>query len=307
MFACNGILFNHESPVRGETFVTRKITRALARIKLGLQDCLFLGNMDAKRDWGHAKDYVEMQWLMLQPVEWSRHGSGYFQSLQSAQAEADAAAQKLVVVSQQAHQAEQLAQENIRLRKLLELRDRLDTPAQAAQVIYDTADAFTRRVVIDQGQVHGVEQGVPVMDEGGVLGQVTRVFPLVSEVTLLVDRDQAIPVLNLRTGARAVAYGDPTAEHGGGIELRFIQANADVREGDLLTTSGVDGVYPPGLPVARVAHVERRADSAFARIYCQPLAQVQGVRHVVVLKPLTDHLPPRPQPAQAEHGKRARK
>ncbi|OJZ17360.1 MAG: GDP-mannose 4,6-dehydratase [Thiobacillus sp. 65-29] len=66
MYACNGILFNHESPLRGETFVTRKITRALARIKLGLQDCLFLGNLDAKRDWGHAKDYVEMQWLMLQ-------------------------------------------------------------------------------------------------------------------------------------------------------------------------------------------------------------------------------------------------
>jgi GDPmannose 4,6-dehydratase len=66
MYACNGILFNHESPVRGETFVTRKITRALARIKLGLQECLFLGNLNAKRDWGHAKDYVEMQWLMLQ-------------------------------------------------------------------------------------------------------------------------------------------------------------------------------------------------------------------------------------------------
>lgn len=66
IYACNGILFNHESPIRGETFVTRKITRALARVKLGLQDCLFLGNMDAKRDWGHARDYVEMQWLMLQ-------------------------------------------------------------------------------------------------------------------------------------------------------------------------------------------------------------------------------------------------
>jgi len=66
IYACNGILFNHESPVRGETFVTRKITRALARIKLGLQDCLYLGNLDARRDWGHAKDYVEMQWLMLQ-------------------------------------------------------------------------------------------------------------------------------------------------------------------------------------------------------------------------------------------------
>jgi GDPmannose 4,6-dehydratase len=66
IYACNGILFNHESPIRGETFVTRKITRALARIKLGLQDCLYLGNLDAKRDWGHARDYVEMQWLMLQ-------------------------------------------------------------------------------------------------------------------------------------------------------------------------------------------------------------------------------------------------
>ena len=248
-----------------------------------------------------------LQWLVFQPVELARQGSGYFQSLQAAQADADAAAQKLALVSQQAHQAEQLAQENARLRNLLALRERLQTPAQAAQVIYDTADPYTRRVVIDQGQLHGVEQGVPVMDEGGVLGQVTRVFPLVSEVTLLVDRDQAIPVLNLRTGARAVAYGDPTADHGGGIELRFIQANADVREDDLLTTSGVDGVYPPGLPVARVTHVERRADSAFARIYCKPLAQVQGVRHVMVLKPLTDHLPPRPEPAPTVTSKRVRK
>jgi GDPmannose 4,6-dehydratase len=69
MYACNGILFNHESPVRGETFVTRKITRALARIKLGTQDCVYLGNLDARRDWGHAKDYIEMQWLMLQQPE----------------------------------------------------------------------------------------------------------------------------------------------------------------------------------------------------------------------------------------------
>jgi len=69
MYACNGILFNHESPVRGETFVTRKITRGLARVKMGLQDCVFLGNLDAKRDWGHARDYVEMQWLMLQREE----------------------------------------------------------------------------------------------------------------------------------------------------------------------------------------------------------------------------------------------
>ena len=239
-----------------------------------------------------------VQWLMLKPVELASHGSGYFQSLATAQEELDAARQKMTTIGQRANQAEQLAMENTRLRQLLALRDRLETPAQAAAVIYDTADPYTRRVVIDRGQMGGVVLGSPVMDDAGVLGQVTRVFPLVSEVTLLVDRDQAIPVLNVRTGARGVAYGDPVAGHGGGMELRFMPANADVNEGDLLTTSGVDGLYPSGLPVAKVVRVERRADSAFARIYCMPLAQVQGARHVVVLQPLADNALPRPEPVQ---------
>jgi rod shape-determining protein MreC len=102
----------------------------------------------------------------------------------------------------------------------------------------------------------------------------------VSEVTLLIDRDQAIPVLNMRTGARGVAYGDPVASHGGGMELRFMSANADVQENDLLTTSGSTGCIHPGLPVARVVRVERRADSAFARIYCARIAAIQGAHHV---------------------------
>jgi len=238
-----------------------------------------------------------VQWLMLQPVEFASHGAGYFQALSAAQQDLDAARKKMTTMGQRANQAEQLVLENARLRQLLALRDRLETPAQAAEVIYDTADPYTRRVVLDRGQMGGVELGSPVMDEAGVLGQVTRVFPLVSEVTLLVDRDQAIPVLNIRTGVRGVAYGDPVAGHGGGMELRFMPANADIREEDLLTTSGVDGLYPPGLPVARVVRVERRADSAFARIYCMPLAQVQGARHVMVLKPLAEDALPRPEPA----------
>ncbi|AOG23298.1 rod shape-determining protein MreC [Acidovorax sp. RAC01] len=245
-----------------------------------------------------------IQWAMLKPVELASRGSGYFQSLQEAQQELDAARQRMTQMGQRANQAEQLELENGRLRQLLALRDRLQTPAQAAEVIYDTADPFTRRVVIDRGQTGGVEPGSPVMDEAGVLGQVTRVFPLVSEVTLLVDRDQAIPVLNIRTGARGVAYGDPVAGNGGGMELRFMPANADVRADDVLTTSGVDGLYPPGLPVARVVRVERRADSAFARVYCVPLAQVQGARHVVVLKPLPENALPRPEPAHPAPAKR---
>ena len=283
---------------------------ALSRLAVFSALALFLMVADARFDMSGpfrkavATALYPVQWLMLKPVEFAHHAASYFQSLQATQQELDAAQQKMTLMGQRANQAEQLALENGRLRQLLALRDRLETPAQAAEVIYDTADTYTRRVVIDRGQMGGVEPGSPVMDEVGVLGQVTRVFPLVSEVTLLVDREQAIPVLNVRTGVRGVAYGDPVAGHGGGMELRFMPANADVREDDLLTTSGVDGLYPSGLPVARVVRVERRADSAFARIYCVPLAKVQGARHVVVLKPLADNALARPEPVHAAPAKR---
>lgn len=248
-----------------------------------------------------------VQWLMLKPVELTSQGAGYLQALQRAQDEAANARKELVLMSQRANQAEQLVQENDRLRKLLELRDRLVTSAQAAQILYDSADPYTRRVVVDQGAMNGVELGSPVMDEGGILGQVTRVQPSLSEVTLLIDRDQAIPVLNIRTGARGVAYGDPVASHGGGMELRFVSANADVKEGDLLTTSGLDGIYPPGLPVAHVLHVERRADSAFARIYCRPIAKIGSARHVMLLKSVAGQLPARPVPEPAAAAKNGRR
>ena len=244
-----------------------------------------------------------VQWLMLQPVAMVQDASGYLQTLQSAQDEAADARAQLAQLSQHANQAELLLQENERLRQLLDLRARLTTPSQAAQILYDTADPYRHRVVVDQGRMHGVELGSPVLDAAGIVGQVTRVQPYVSEVTLLIDRDQAIPVLNVRTGARGVAYGDPVVSHGGGMELRFVSANADVQEGDLLTTSGMDGVYPAGLPVARVLRVDRRADSAFARIYCKPVAQIEGARHVMLLKPVAGQLPetikpePTPEPA----------
>ncbi|HNZ90878.1 MAG TPA: rod shape-determining protein MreC [Acidovorax sp.] len=283
---------------------------ALSRLVLYSALALFLMVADARFQLtGALRQAVAtvlypVQWLMLQPVEFIAQGSGYFQSLRTAQESADAARKQAALLSQRSSQAEQLMQENARLRQLLNLRARLETPAQAAQVLYDTADPYTRRVVVDQGQTAGVELGAPVLDETGVLGQVTRVFPFVSEVTLLIDRDQAIPVLNIRTGARGVAYGDPVAAHAGGMELRFMPANADIQEGDLLTTSGVDGVYPPGLPVAKVVRVERRADSAFARIYCAPMAAMQGARHVMLLKPAAERLPERPEPAVVPAGKK---
>lgn len=234
-----------------------------------------------------------VQWLALQPVQLAQGGSEYFSTLHSAQASRDEAIRKLGLQSQRANQVEQLTLENERLRQLLSLRERLHSQAMAAQVLYDAADPYTRKVIIDKGLADKVGLGSPVLDEHGVLGQVTRVYPLVSEVTLISDRDHATPVLNARTSARGVVFGD-VSTHADAMELRFMAANADVAEGDLLTTSGVDGVYPPGLPVARIEKIERRADAAFARISCVPLALVGGASHVMVLEPPVSQIPARP-------------
>ena len=235
------------------------------------------------------------QWLAMRPVLLYQHSSQYFSSLTTAQSAQQEVIRKHNLQSQRANQVEQLSLENERLRKALGLRERLQSPSVAAQVIYDAADPFSRKVIIDKGMADKVGLGSPVLDEFGVLGQVTRVYPLVSEVTLITDRDHAIPVLNTRTGARGVAFGDVSL-HVDAMELRFMAANADVAEGDLLTTSGVDGVYPPGLPVARIQKIERRVDAVFARIYCVPLAMVAGAGHVLVLEPTNAQIPPRPAP-----------
>jgi rod shape-determining protein MreC len=244
-----------------------------------------------------------VQWLILQPVNAIGEVGNYFQSLHTAQTSEGEALRRLATQAERSLQVEQLDLENRRLRELLAMRERITTPASGAQVLYDSADPYSRKVVIDRGQTHGIAPGSPVIDESGVLGQVTRVYPLVSEVTLLIDRDQAIPVLNARTGVRGVAYGQPSAS-GDGLELRYTLANADINEGDLLTTSGVDGVYPPGLPVARVREVERRAESSFTRVACTPLARMQGTLHVLVLAPVGPMLPPSPLPATPARGAR---
>lgn len=236
-----------------------------------------------------------LQWTVMQPLRLIDLAGNYFASLESASGDVQRAQQRLAEQALRAGQVEQLALENTRLRQLLGLRETLTLDAQAAQVLYDAADPYTRKVVLDKGMAHDVQAGSPVLDELGVLGQVTRVYPTLSEVTLLTDREQSIPVLNTRTGARSLAYGD-SGTSVGALELRFVAATADVQVGDLLSTSGVDGVYPPGLTVARVAKVERRADSPFARILCAPTARADGARHVLVVKPLSDQIAPRPAP-----------
>lgn len=235
-----------------------------------------------------------VKWLAMRPVLLLQEGLNYFTVMAENQGNEDAARKKLALQALRVSQVEQLEQENRRLRQLLNLSERLTTTAQAAQVLYDAADPYTRKVIINRGAMHKVALGSPVLDESGVVGQVTQVYPVESEVTLITDRNHAIPVLIVRTGARGVAYGDSSSRTDA-LELRYMAANADVAVGDLLTTSGIDGIYPPGLPVAKVRKVERQVDTVFARIDCEPLALISGTAHVLVLKPVQDQIPPRPE------------
>ncbi|MFT4063401.1 rod shape-determining protein MreC [Paraburkholderia sp.] len=197
---------------------------------------------------------------------------------------------KDLLLSQQANTAASLAAENGHLRALLQLSQHLTTQSLPAEIQYDTRDPFTQKVVIGRGAQQGIQNGSPVVNEDGVIGQVTRVFPLQAEVTLLTDKDQAVPVEILRTGLRSVIYGTPK---GDSLDLRFVPISADVQAGDELVTSGLDGVYPPGLPVAKVVRVDKQADTAFARVVCQPVAAVRGARQLLVLHVAND-VPPRP-------------
>jgi rod shape-determining protein MreC len=226
---------------------------------------------------------LPIQWLVLQPGEALSAMGTYFQNLDQAQTNLKAAELKVLQQSVRSQQVEQLQIENQNLRQLMGLQSSMVVASQAAEVLFDVPDPYNQRIVIDRGQLKNVALGSPVIDAGGVVGQVTRVYPMTSEVTLLTDKDQSIPVLNSRTGARNITSGDVLAGQPM-IELKFVPASADVKEGDLLTTSGIDGVYPAGLQVARISHIERRVDISFARIHATPLAELKG-RHVLILQP----------------------
>ena len=245
-----------------------------------------------------------LQWLSLQPVHAFNALTRYFGDLENAQDAALNFQTRTIAQAQRLQQVEQLSQENAHLRQLLELRAQVAGPAKAVQVLYDTSDPYTQRVVVDRGLMAGIVPGSAVIDTAGVVGQVTRVYPLVSEVTLLTDRAQSIPVMNARTGSRYVAHGDPQTL-GGSLDLKFVPAGADMQKGDLLTTSGIDGVYPAGLHVGRIARIDRRVDSSFARVHAEPMATERG-RHLLVLLPVKDWPePPKPEVPKAAKAKSA--
>lgn len=198
-------------------------------------------------------------------------------------------------------QLKALQAENAQLRALIAARERLELKVIGAEVLYAARDPFSRKIIVDKGLQNDITPGRAVVDDRGVVGQVTRVYPWLSEVTLITDKGQFVPVQNLRNGLRAVLAG---TGNDGVLELRFIPLNADFQNGDRLVTSGIDGVYPPGLPVAQVSQVERNAAQLFARITCIPLAGVAS--HTQVLIVAGQRVAP-PRPAEEQKPARPKK
>jgi rod shape-determining protein MreC len=191
--------------------------------------------------------------------------------------------------------------ENARLRALLDVRAQYAATAVAVQVLYTSRDPFTQKVFVDKGTSAGVAAGAGVIDANGVVGQVTRAFPYMAEVTLITDRDQAVPVQVERSGARSVLFGNGT---GRSPELRFTSPSADIRAGDRLVTSGLDHTYPPGLAVAEIVDVVRDSGQMFARILCKPLAGIDHSEFLLVLSQSAS-MPARPEePGDAEAAKK---
>ena len=192
-------------------------------------------------------------------------------------------------------QAQLQTAENNQLRRLMDAREHLPVKSMLAEILYDARDVNSRKVILDRGTQQGVALGLPVIDNQGVVGQVTRVFPFTSEVTLLTDKEQAIPVQLLRNGLRSVAYGRGKS---GALELRFTAPNADIQVGDIVVTSGLDGVYPAGLAVARVTQVENSAGGSFGGVVCQPLGGISNNTQLLILMS-TPEMPPRPPDEEA--------
>jgi len=220
--------------------------------------------------------------------------TAYFASQNRLSAESTQLKQQLLTQGAVVQSAQSLLQENARLRGLLKAHTRYLGNDILAEVLYLGRDPFSQKVYVNKGSADQVKAGQAVIDDMGVVGQITRVFSAVSEVTLLTEKDHTIPVKVQRNGVRTLLVGAGT---GHAPELRFMSANADIQSGDVLVTSGLDGTYPPGLAVAAVAAVERDSGLMFARITCRPLAGVDRSDQVLIVPAPLAGMPARPEEA----------
>ncbi|HYG43488.1 MAG TPA: rod shape-determining protein MreC [Bordetella sp.] len=221
------------------------------------------------------------QRVVMAPRDLVQQVNEWFNAANRIRTENEALQRQRIELSQVASHAAQLAAENAQLRRLLGVTDTVDQAAVVVEVLYEPANSFQQRLVFNKGSQAGLAPGMPVIDEGGVVGQIVRVTPMAAEAALVTDERVSVPVQVLRNGLRLIAFGSNAP---GRIEVRYLAANADIKEGDIIVTSGVGGLFPAGLPVAKVLTVERDTASGFARAICEPLAHPERYRHFLVLQ-----------------------
>jgi rod shape-determining protein MreC len=286
----------------GPTPLARLLFFALLSFALLVADARF-GYLETLRQIAAVVIYP-LQRIASAPASIAHRAGEFFVTHSALRADNARLTRQSIESSAKLQQFESLQAENAHLRELLEARKRIEVKSTPAEVLYAARDPFTRKIIIDRGSRQQVLTGQPVIDHLGVIGQVTRVYPWLSEVTLITDKGQIVPVQNLRNGLRSVLTG---TGNDGVLELKFIPLNADFQNGDRLVTSGIDGVYPAGLPVAEVTNVERNAAYLFAHITCKPLASVNNYAQVLIVSQERT-IPERPaekeQPARGRKAKR---
>ena len=226
----------------------------------------------------------------------------YFSSQDRLLRENEELRARLLEYSAAAQQAKLLAAEHERLLAMTPPRSRFGTEGVLAEVLSQGRNPFSRKLVLDKGLTQGIQAGMPVIDDVGVVGQVTAVGTFTSEVTLVTEKGQSVPVMLTRNGLRAVATG---SGKDGSIDVPFMPVSADVQNGDLFVTSGIDGTYPAGLVVARVTAVEKNTAYTFAKITARPAAGVDNHRFVRILTAPRPAMPPPPE-ARADEKRPAR-
>lgn len=239
------------------------------------------------------------------PVRMYRHISDFFSDQDQLLVQNQQLKQKLVLQSLEMQRLRSVDQENSHFRTLFEVLPRLGQTSRLAEILHTGRDPFVHKIIVNLGSQQGILPGQAVVDGLGVVGQVTRVFPFTSEVTLVTDKSLVIPVQVQRNGLRAIAFG-----HGrdGTLYVPYLPANVDIQQGDRLMTSGIDGIYPEGLEVASVSRIERDPESPFARIICRPSAGTDRHRQLLIVSP-SQPIPEKqpvaaPLPKKASHAPR---
>jgi rod shape-determining protein MreC len=276
---------------RGPSPLARLAVFALLSLALLFADTRYRYLENIRR--GAAIVLYPLQRIVQMPGEAFAYVGTYFSSQRTLADDNAALKAQLLSQAPQVQGYPLVEQENTRLRGLMKLEAHVPVAATAAEVLYSSRDPFTQKLFVDKGENAGVQAGRAVIDSVGVIGQVTRVFPYMAEVTLVTDKDHAVPVKVERSGVRTVMYGAGAARP---PELRYLSPSVAIEPGDLLVTSGIDGTYPPGLAVAAVVSVERETGQSFAHVTCKPLAGIDDSAQVLILGSSAS-VPPRPEEA----------